>query len=79
MGTLVRKWGPFGDPKTEKGPHGDPLGSSASGAQVFIWCLVLESHYGQRGGTGQIPPVVALSVENVQVWIWNIYFIGTHT
>ena len=20
-----------------------------------------------------------LSVENVQVWIWNIYFIGTHT
>ena len=24
MGTLERKWGPFGDPKTEKGPHGDP-------------------------------------------------------
>ena len=23
MGTLYRKWGPFGDPKTEKGPHGD--------------------------------------------------------
>ena len=24
MGTLERKWGPFGDPKTEKGPYGDP-------------------------------------------------------
>ena len=24
MGTLERKWGPFGDPKAEKGPHGDP-------------------------------------------------------
>ena len=23
-GDLWRKWGPFGDPKTEKGPHGDP-------------------------------------------------------
>ena len=23
MGTLVQKWGPNGDPKTEKGPHGD--------------------------------------------------------
>ena len=35
MGTLDQKWGPNGDPKTEKGPHGgpgpsngDPLGSS---------------------------------------------------
>ena len=24
MGTLEQKWGPNGDPKTEKGPHGDP-------------------------------------------------------
>ena len=23
MGTLEQKWGPNGDPKTEKGPHGD--------------------------------------------------------
>ena len=23
MGTLELKWGPNGDPKTEKGPHGD--------------------------------------------------------
>ena len=23
MGTLQQKWGPNGDPKTEKGPHGD--------------------------------------------------------
>ena len=23
MGTLVQKWGPNGDQKTEKGPHGD--------------------------------------------------------
>ena len=28
MGTLEQKWGPWnknGDPKTEKGPHGDPV------------------------------------------------------
>ena len=24
MGTLNKKWGPNGDPKSEKGPHGDP-------------------------------------------------------
>ena len=24
MGTLEQKWGPNGDLKTEKGPHGDP-------------------------------------------------------
>ena len=24
MGTLKKKWGPNGDPKSEKGPHGDP-------------------------------------------------------
>ena len=23
MGTFEQKWGPNGDPKTEKGPHGD--------------------------------------------------------
>ena len=23
MGTLEQKWGPNGDPKTQKGPHGD--------------------------------------------------------
>ena len=29
---LKKKWGPwnkYGDPKTDKGPHGDPLGYSA--------------------------------------------------
>ena len=25
MGTLELKWGPNGDPKTEKGPHGDQV------------------------------------------------------
>ena len=25
MGTLERKWGPFGDPKTEKGPRGPQM------------------------------------------------------
>ena len=24
MGTLEKKWGPNGDTKSEKGPHGDP-------------------------------------------------------
>ena len=34
-----------------------------SPSEEFATLALLESHYGQRGGTGQIPPVVALSVE----------------
>ena len=37
MGTLEQKWGPNGDPKTEKGPHGDrvPQMGTHLGAVVF--------------------------------------------
>ena len=36
MGTSEQKWGPNGDPKTEKGPHGDPLGSGAKSQNLEI-------------------------------------------
>ena len=40
MGTLDGKWGPFGDPKTEKGPHGDP--GPQMGAHVGAVAMMIE-------------------------------------
>ena len=38
MGTLEQKWGPNGDPKTEKGPHGDrvPQMGTHLGAVIVV-------------------------------------------
>ena len=43
MGTLERKWGPFGDPKTEQGPHGDPGPQMEThlGAVLHPWGVTL--------------------------------------
>ena len=38
MGTLKKKWGPNGDPKSEKGPHGDPgpqMGTHVGAVEIF--------------------------------------------
>ena len=38
MGTLNKKWGPNGDPKSEKGPHGDPgpqMGTHVGAVHTF--------------------------------------------
>ena len=46
MGTLERKWGPFGDPKTEKGPHGDPgpqMGTHVRAVQKKSTCVEAEN------------------------------------
>ena len=43
-GDLKRKWGPFGDPKTEKAPHGDPLGSSVN--VINDNCLYVQAQMG---------------------------------
>ena len=37
MGTLKQKWGPNGDPKTEKGPHGDWVPCGSSGYYQLPW------------------------------------------
>ena len=44
MGTLEQKWGPNGDPKTEKGPHGDrvpQMGTHVGTVDIIIieWSL----------------------------------------
>ena len=52
MGTLELKWGPNGDPKTEKGPHGDrvpQMGThvgtvqiAQSGPELLKWPQVIK-------------------------------------
>ena len=44
MGTLKLKWGPNGDPKTEKGPHGDrvpQMGTHVGTVRMLINFLAL--------------------------------------
>ena len=43
MGTL-KKWGPFGDPKSEKGLLGDPFGSNNNGDQNMKVAMILFFH-----------------------------------
>ena len=37
MGTLEQKWGPNGDPKTEKGPHGDRVPQMGTHVGTVDW------------------------------------------
>ena len=37
MGTLEQKWGPNGDPKTEKGPHGDRVPQMGTHVGTVGW------------------------------------------
>ena len=40
MGTFEQKWGPNGDPKTEKGPHGDSvpqMGTHVATVDGLVW------------------------------------------
>ena len=48
MGTLELKWGPNGDPKTEKGPHGDRVPQMGTHVGTVLeqggkrWCFSKE-------------------------------------
>ena len=54
MGTLELKWGPNGDPKTEKGPHGDrvPQMGTHVGTVVIPASQFEQFSFNLSGGTG---------------------------
>ena len=60
MGTLELKWGPNGDPKTEKGPHGDrvpQMGTHVGTVQLSKVKIGTYSLGGGVVGTPRMPDI----------------------
>ena len=84
MGTLEQKWGPNGDPKTEKGPHGDrvpQMGThlGAVGEGILFKKIPCTNLARQDVGLGKIAPLNNLSCCFVKtpcttLWCSGLYF-----